>query len=231
MLISNPIKQIGGNNFIISVNDYGYNINNENLTLDDVLTLYFVNNNLINPSDFKFIQYKNYFFNNDKLIFLNKFNDINDINKNINLLNNVNENFIKNFNHKFTNISMTNIIDFFIKFIAEIALCLNNFNKNDVIFQLYNITLKNNELLNLLNKENNNIIKNIQNCFTQICNTFNINNNLNFNNNNNDIINNNNNIINNNNDIIKNNMNFNNNNDIINNNNNNNNDIKDLNNN
>ena len=241
MLVSNPIKQIGGDNIInIIVSNYGYNINNDTLSLDDIMTLYFVSINMIDPINNKYNDYTNKFFNNGEFIFLNTIgNQIDNITNQITLLNNINELTIKSYINKYPNISIIAVINFYIKFITELTKILRTLDKNIVIYQLYTLSLKDNELLNLLNKENNIIIKNIQACYSQILKTLNkenlendlkneLNDNIKINQDiiNNNINNNNNNINNNNNNINNNNINNNNiNNNNINNNNINNNNI------
>ena len=218
MLVSNPIKQIGGVSISISVSEYGYTINNDTLSLDDIMTLYFINQNMLDPINSKYTEHINKFFNNQDFIFINNLvgNQMENITNQIKLLNNINELTIKNYISKYPNITSISIIDFYIKFITEITKLLRTLDKNVVIFQLYTLSLKDNELLNILNKENNIIIKNTQSCLSQILKTLhkedldneinnNLNNNIQLNQNiinNNNIINDNNNIINDNNNII-----------------------------
>ncbi len=170
MLVSKPINLTGGNISNITITDSGYQINNDKrelLSLNNVMELYFMRSNSITNTKLE-NNYINYFFNDkDEFIFITP--NIDDIKKQINFLNEINDLTIKSFINEHNEINTIQVINFFIKFITELTKFITN--KNTYMEQLYSLVLKNNELLNLLNKENNVIIKNILNCYNQILQT------------------------------------------------------------
>lgn len=170
MLVSKPINLTGGNISNITITDSGYQINNDKrelLSLNNVMELYFMRSNSISNTKLE-NNYINYFFNDkDEFIFITP--NIDDIKKQINFLNEINDLTIKSFINEHNEINTIQVINFFIRFITELTKFITN--KNTYIEQLYSLVLKNNELLNLLNKENNVIIKNILNCYNQILQT------------------------------------------------------------
>lgn len=170
MLVSKPINLTGGNISNITITDSGYQINNDKrelLSLNNVMELYFMRSNSISNTKLE-NNYINYFFNDkDEFIFITP--NIDDIKKQINFLNEINDLTIKSFINEHNEINTIQVINFFIRFITELTKFITN--KNTYMEQLYSLVLKNNELLNLLNKENNVIIKNILNCYNQILQT------------------------------------------------------------
>lgn len=170
MLVSKPINLTGGSISNITITDSGYQINNDKrelLSLNNVMELYFMRSNSITNTKLE-NNYINYFFNDkDEFIFITP--NIDDIKKQINFLNEINDLTIKSFINEHNEINTIQVINFFIRFITELTKFITN--KNTYIEQLYSLVLKNNELLNLLNKENNVIIKNILNCYNQILQT------------------------------------------------------------
>ena len=170
MLVSKPINLTSGNISNITITDSGYQINNDKrelLSLNNVMELYFMRSNSISNTKLE-NNYINYFFNDkDEFIFITP--NIDDIKKQINFLNEINDLTIKSFINEHNEINTIQVINFFIRFITELTKFITN--KNTYMEQLYSLVLKNNELLNLLNKENNVIIKNILNCYNQILQT------------------------------------------------------------
>lgn len=170
MLVSKPINLTGGSISNITITDSGYQINNDKrelLSLNNVMELYFMRSNSITNTKLE-NNYINYFFNDkDEFIFITP--NIDDIKKQINFLNEINDLTIKSFINEHNEINTIQVINFFIRFITELTKFITN--KNTYMEQLYSLVLKNNELLNLLNKENNVIIKNILNCYNQILQT------------------------------------------------------------
>ena len=170
MLVSKPINLTGESISNITITDSGYQINNDKrelLSLNNVMELYFMRSNSISNTKLE-NNYINYFFNDkDEFIFITP--NIDDIKKQINFLNEINDLTIKSFINEHNEINTIQVINFFIRFITELTKFITN--KNTYMEQLYSLVLKNNELLNLLNKENNVIIKNILNCYNQILQT------------------------------------------------------------
>lgn len=183
MLVSRPKEYTGGNNDIthITVNDNGFSINDKIITLKDLITLYFITygNLPIDKLSNNIYTYASFFFNtivdsNDKKKVIFNFTNPNlltgdNIINQIRLLNVVNEQYINNYLSEYSEIKNINLLNFFIDYIYYlVSLLTSKFPKESVISNLYDLSLKNIEILNLLNKQNNIIIQNLQQVINEI---------------------------------------------------------------
>ena len=113
---------------------------------------------------------RNYFFNDSKFNFNDQFMTLDNIKKQINLLDMVTESYIKRLIEKYDSITEDKLIQFYIDYIYYLVDKLNllGLPMNSIIDIKYSLLLKNSELLSLLNKYNSNIINNLKSLYSDL---------------------------------------------------------------
>ena len=109
-----------------------------------------------------------FFTNNDFTFNIEFVKDINTIKQHIDILNKVNESFIKDFINKYTDITFEMVVQFYINYIYFILDKLTNIPNISIMDDKYSLLLKNSELLTLLNKNYLVIIENLKNLYNDI---------------------------------------------------------------
>lgn len=168
MLVSNPNinKQVE----LYEVSNVGFIINQSNILLNELPVIYYAdilkdNNELKTNTNYN---QRNNFFNNDEFKFNEKFLTNDNYKKQIDLLLNINEQFINNIIENNKSLSEDQIIYFFNKYIDYLvdSLTFTDFKNNLEI--KYKLLLKNSELLNYLINYQSQIITNIRNLYNDL---------------------------------------------------------------
>lgn len=168
MLVSKPIQQLS----VYTISGSTYIINSDQIQFNDLPLIYFAD--ITQNNQYKTIDaYKHRIsFFNDKLFNFNQefTKDITMIKKHIDLLQGVNESFIKKFIEEHKDITEDKIIQFYIDYIYYLVDRLNllGMPNNSIIETKYNLLLKNCEMLTMLNKFNGNVINNLKNLYSEL---------------------------------------------------------------
>ena len=158
MLISKPKQQQD----LFAISNIGFIINSIQINFDELPIIYFANtiDNLKQSNNY---DKRNYFFND-------QFMTLDNIKKQINLLDMVTESYIKRLIEKYDSITEDKLIQFYIDYIYYLVDKLNllGLPMNSIIDIKYSLLLKNSELLSLLNKYNSNIINNLKSLYSDL---------------------------------------------------------------
>lgn len=165
MLISKPKQQQD----LFAISNIGFIINSIQINFDELPIIYFANtiDNLKQSNNY---DKRNNFFNDSKFNFNDQFMTLDNIKKQINLLDMVTESYIKRLIEKYDSITEDKLIQFYIDYIYYLVDKLNllGLPLNSIIDIKYSLLLKNSELLSLLNKYNSNIINNLKSLYSDL---------------------------------------------------------------
>lgn len=164
MLISKPKQQQD----LFAVSNIGYIINTVQINFDELPIIYFANEiEQLRQSNY---DKRNYFFSDSKFNFNDQFMTLDNIKKQINLLDIITESYIKRLIEKYDSITEDKLIQFYIDYIYYLVDKLNllGLPMNSIIDIKYSLLLKNSELLSLLNKYNSNIINNLKSLYSDL---------------------------------------------------------------
>ena len=165
MLPSNPKQP--KDSFVIT--PIGFSINSNLIDFNELPIIYFANtiDNLRQSINY---DKRNYFFSDSKFNFNDQFMTLDNIKKQINLLDMVTESYIKRLIEKYDSITEDKLIQFYIDYIYYLVDKLNllGLPMNSIMDIKYSLLLKNSELLSLLNNYNSNIISNLKNLYSDL---------------------------------------------------------------
>ena len=165
MLPSNPKQP--KDSFVIT--PIGFSINSNLIDFNELPIIYFANtiDNLRQSINY---DKRNYFFSDSKFNFNDQFMTLDNIKKQINLLDMVTESYIKRLIEKYDSITEDKLIQFYIDYIYYLVDKLNllGLPMNSIMDIKYSLLLKNSELLSLLNKYNSNIINNLKSLYSDL---------------------------------------------------------------
>lgn len=166
MLVSKPIKETD----TFAVSSVGYIVNTTQINFEDLPLIYFAD--IITDEEHKLKQTKNYelrniFFEDKDFKFNEAFNSLENLKKQIELLETVNEDFIKKI-VEVNKIPENKMIQFYIDYVYyivdKIVIYPNNLELK------YRLLLKNCEFLSHLNKFNSNVINNLNQLYSELTN-------------------------------------------------------------
>ena len=165
MLPSNPKQP--QDSFVIT--PLGFSINSILIDFNELPIIYFANtiDNLRQSTNY---DKRNYFFSDSKFNFNDQFITLDNIKKQINLLDMITESYIKRLIEKYDSITEDKLIQFYIDYIYYLVDKLNllGLPMNSIIDIKYSLLLKNSELLSLLNKYNSNVINNLKSLYSDL---------------------------------------------------------------
>ena len=164
MLISKPKQQQD----LFAISNIGFIINSIQINFDELPIIYFANEiEQLKQSNY---DKRNYFFTDSKFSFNDQFMTLDNIKKQINLLDMITESYIKRLIEKYDSITEDKLIQFYIDYIYYLVDKLNllGLPMNSIIDIKYSLLLKNSELLSLLNKYNSNIINNLKSLYSDL---------------------------------------------------------------
>lgn len=152
------------------ITDTYYAIGQINIPYYELILIYYADQvNNLSYKSLKSYELRHEFFTNNDFTFNIEFvKDINAIKQHIDILNKVNESFIKDFINKYTDITFEMVVQFYINYIYFILDKLTNIPNISIIDDKYSLLLKNSELLTLLNKNYLVIIENLKNLYNDI---------------------------------------------------------------
>lgn len=156
------------NSYLIT--NSSYVIDQTIIPYNELILIYYADQvNNLSYKSLKSYELRHEFFTNNDFTFNIEFvKDINAIKQHIDILNKVNETFIKEFINKYTDITFEMVVQFYINYIYFILDKLTNIPNISIIDDKYSLLLKNSELLTLLNKNYLVIIENLKNLYNDI---------------------------------------------------------------
>lgn len=166
MLVSREIKQTD----TFAVSTIGYIVNGNQINFIDLPLIYFAD--IINDEKLKLnasYSLRHFFFTNKTFSFNDNYNTFENIKKQIDLLNDVNETYINKIIET-NNIPYDLLIQFYIDLIYYLLdkLILLSISSTTLLEMKYKLLLKNCEMLILINKNNSNIINNLRNLYNEL---------------------------------------------------------------
>lgn len=169
MLVSKPIKQTD----TFAVSSVGYIVNSIQINFDELPIIFYADifDDPILKQTPNYAQ-RHFFFTDNKFTFNESYSSLENIKKQIELLNMVNETFIKKFLETNKTIPEDKLIQFYIDYIYYLVDKINflGLPNQSVIEIKYSLLLKNCELLTYINKYNVNIINNLKNLYSELSN-------------------------------------------------------------
>ena len=152
------------------ITNSSYVIDQTIIPYDELILIYYADQvNNLSYKSLKSYKLRHEFFTNNDFTFNIEFvKDINTIKQHIDILNKVNESFIKDFIKKYTDITFEMVVQFYINYIYFILDKLTNIPNISIMDYKYSLLLKNSELLTLLNKNYLVIIENLKNLYNDI---------------------------------------------------------------
>lgn len=152
------------------ITNSSYVIDQTIIPYNELILIYYADQvNNLSYKSLKSYELRHEFFTNNDFTFNIEFvKDINTIKQHIDILNKVNESFIKDFINKYTDITFEMVVQFYINYIYFILDKLTNIPNISIIDDKYSLLLKNSELLTLLNKNYLVIIENLKNLYNDI---------------------------------------------------------------
>ena len=152
------------------ITESSYVIKQTTIPYDELILIYYADQvNNLSYKSLKSYELRHEFFTNNDFTFNIEFvKDIDKIKQHINILNRVNEQNIKDFINKYTDITFEMVVQFYINYIYFILDKLTNIPNISIIDDKYSLLLKNSELLTLLNKNYLVIIENLKNLYNDI---------------------------------------------------------------
>ncbi len=156
------------NSYLIT--NSSYVIDQTIIPYNELILIYYADQvNNLSYKSLKSYELRHEFFTNNDFTFNIEFViDINTIKQHIDILNKVNESFIKDFINKYTDITFEMVVQFYINYIYFILDKLTNIPNISIIDDKYSLLLKNSELLTILNKNYLVIIENLKNLYNDI---------------------------------------------------------------
>ena len=156
------------NSYLIT--NSSYVIDQTIIPYNELILIYYADQvNNLSYKSLKSYELRHEFFTNNDFTFNIEFvKDINAIKQHIDILNKVNESFIKEFINKYTDITFEMVVQFYINYIYFILDKLTNIPNISIMDDKYSLLLKNSELLTLLNKNYLVIIENLKNLYNDI---------------------------------------------------------------
>lgn len=156
------------NSYLIT--NSSYVIDQTIIPYNELILIYYADQvNNLSYKSLKSYELRHEFFTNNDFTFNIEFvKDINTIKQHIDILNKVNESFIKDFINKYTDITFEMVVQFYINYIYFILDKLTNIPNISIMDDKYSLLLKNSELLTLLNKNYLVIIENLKNLYNDI---------------------------------------------------------------
>ena len=152
------------------ITNSSYVIDQTIIPYNELILIYYADQvNNLSYKSLKSYELRHEFFTNNDFTFNIEFvKDINTIKQHIDILNKVNESFIKEFINKYTDITFEMVVQFYINYIYFILDKLTNIPNISIMDDKYSLLLKNSELLTLLNKNYLVIIENLKNLYNDI---------------------------------------------------------------
>lgn len=152
------------------ITDTYYAIGQTIIPYYELILIYYADQvNNLSYKSLKSYELRHEFFTNNDFTFNIEFvKDINTIKQHIDILKHVNEQNIKDFINKYTDITFEMVVQFYINYIYFILDKLTNIPNISIIDDKYSLLLKNSELLTLLNKNYLVIIENLKNLYNDI---------------------------------------------------------------
>lgn len=156
------------NSYLIT--NSSYVIDQTIIPYNELILIYYADQvNNLSYKSLKSYELRHEFFTNNDFTFNIEFvKDINAIKQHIDILKNVNEQNIKDFINKYTDITFEMVVQFYINYIYFILDKLTNIPNISIMDDKYSLLLKNSELLTLLNKNYLVIIENLKNLYNDI---------------------------------------------------------------
>lgn len=156
------------NSYLIT--NSSYVIDQTIIPYNELILIYYADQvNNLSYKSLKSYELRHEFFTNNDFTFNIEFvKDIDKIKQHINILDKVNESFIKEFINKYTDITFEMVVQFYINYIYFILDKLTNIPNISIMDDKYSLLLKNSELLTLLNKNYLVIIENLKNLYNDI---------------------------------------------------------------
>lgn len=153
-----------------SITESSYVIKQTIIPYYELILIYYADQvNNLSYKSLKSYELRHEFFTNNDFTFNIEFvKDIDKIKQHINILNRVNEQNIKDFINKYTDITFEMVVQFYINYIYFILDKLTNIPNISIMDDKYSLLLKNSELLTLLNKNYLVIIENLKNLYNDI---------------------------------------------------------------
>lgn len=152
------------------ITNSSYVIGQTSIPYYELILIYYADQvNNLSYKSLKSYELRHEFFTNNDFTFNIEFvKDINTIKQHIDILNRVNEQNIKDFINKYTDITFEMVVQFYINYIYFILDKLTNIPNISIMDDKYLLLLKNSELLTLLNKNYLVIIENLKNLYNDI---------------------------------------------------------------
>ena len=152
------------------ITNSSYVIDQTIIPYDELILIYYADQvNNLSYKSLKSYELRHEFFTNNDFTFNIEFvKDIDKIKQHIDILKKVNEQNIKDFINKYTDITFEMVVQFYINYIYFILDKLTNIPNISIIDDKYSLLLKNSELLTLLNKNYLVIIENLKNLYNDI---------------------------------------------------------------
>ena len=152
------------------ITNSSYVIDQTIIPYDELILIYYADQvNNLSYKSLKSYELRHEFFTNNDFTFNIEFvKDIDKIKQHIDILKKVNEQNIKDFINKYTDITFEMVVQFYINYIYFILDKLTNIPNISIMDDKYLLLLKNSELLTLLNKNYLVIIENLKNLYNDI---------------------------------------------------------------
>lgn len=153
-----------------SITESSYVIKQTIIPYYELILIYYADQvNNLSYKSLKSYELRHEFFTNNDFTFNIEFvKDIDKIKQHIDILKKVNEQNIKDFINKYTDITFEMVVQFYINYIYFILDKLTNIPNISIMDDKYSLLLKNSELLTLLNKNYLVIIENLKNLYNDI---------------------------------------------------------------